>query len=174
MPYLVGESIGAHRLEVQVGLEQLQEAVIHLLHKTHILGFISGHLPHPSFPLHLTLVCAWESHRLLSKGHHPITAGGSECGSMTQVPTGTGASVTSHSWEKKPPQTGAAAYLAVLELEFDLGVIDHLAQIPDNRFPPSLLEQAGEPLVQVLLLVFLVLNTLYQEFRIRTKSEPVG
>lgn len=76
-------------------------------------------------------------------------------------------------WEEKRPQTGAAAYLAVLELKLDLGVIDHFAQIPDNYFPSSLLEQAGEPLVQVFLLVFLVLNILYQGFR-KNKSEPVG
>ena len=63
-------------------------------------------------------------------------------------------------WEEKCPQPGAAAYLAVLELKLDLGVIDHFAQIPDNRFPSSLLEQAGEPLVQVFFLVFLVLNIL--------------
>lgn len=76
-------------------------------------------------------------------------------------------------WEEKHPQTGAAAYLAVLELKLDLGVIDHLAQIPDNHFPSSLLEQAGEPLVQVFFSVFLVLKILYQVFR-ENKSEPVG
>lgn len=76
-------------------------------------------------------------------------------------------------WEEKHPQTGAAAYLAVLKLKLDLGVIDNFPQIPDNRFPSSLLEQAGEPLVQVFFLVFLVLNTLHQGFR-KNKSEPVG
>lgn len=61
-------------------------------------------------------------------------------------------------------------YLAVLKLEFDLGIIDDFPQVPDDRFPPSLLEQAGEPLVQVFLLVFLVLNALYQRLGIN-KSE---
>lgn len=61
----------------------------------------------------------------------------------------------------------------MLELKLDLGVIDHLAQIPDNHFPSSLLEQAGEPLVQVFFPVFLVLKILYQGFRGK-KSEPVG
>lgn len=60
----------------------------------------------------------------------------------------------------------------MLELKLDLGVIDHFAQIPDNRFPSSLLKQAGEPLVQVFFLVFLVLNILYQGFR-KNKSEAV-
>lgn len=76
-------------------------------------------------------------------------------------------------WEEKHPQTGATAYLAVLKLKLDFGVINNFPQIPDNRFPSSLLEQAGEPLVQVFLLVFLVLNILYRGFR-KNKSEPVG
>lgn len=76
-------------------------------------------------------------------------------------------------WEEKHPQTGAAAYLAVLELKLDFGVIDHFAHIPDNRFSSSLLEQAWEPLVQVFFLVFLVLNILYEGFR-KNRSEPVG
>lgn len=78
-----------------------------------------------------------------------------------------------HTWEEKCPQTSAGAYLAVLKLKLDLGVIDYFAQIPDNCFPSSLLEQAGEPLVQVFFLVFLVLNILYQGFR-KNKSETVG
>lgn len=64
--------------------------------------------------------------------------------------------IPGHRKPHKVPQV----YLAVLELKLDLGVINHFAQIPDNHFPPALPEQAGEPLLQVLLLVFLLLDDL--------------
>lgn len=37
-PYLVGEAVGTRGLEVQVGLEQLQEAAVDLLQKGHVWG----------------------------------------------------------------------------------------------------------------------------------------
>lgn len=45
-PYLVGEPVEAHGLEVQVRLEQLQVAVVHLLQKTQTFwGSSDGHKP---------------------------------------------------------------------------------------------------------------------------------
>lgn len=129
MPYLVGEPIGAHGLEVEVRLEELQVAVIDLLQNTR-LGFLPD---------------ACHSCR----SHCPLLP-----------PT------------SQPCRVSAVNYLAVLKPEFDLGVIDDFPQVPDNRFPPSLLEQAGEPLVQVFLLVFWALNALYQ--RLGLNRSEVG
>lgn len=43
-PYLVGEAVGTRGLEVQVGLEQLQEAAVDLLQKGHVWGYLRTRL----------------------------------------------------------------------------------------------------------------------------------
>lgn len=43
-PYLVGEAVGTRGLEVQVGLEELQEAAVDLLQKGHFWGYPRTHL----------------------------------------------------------------------------------------------------------------------------------
>lgn len=80
-----------------------------------------------------------------------------------------------HPWAEKPPlKEVPQLYLAVLELKLDLGVINHFAQIPDNRLPPALLEQGGEPLVQVFLLVFRLGNDLYGGYRRQNQIRAGG
>lgn len=121
MPYLVGEAIGTHGLEVQVGLEQLQEAVVDLLQKGHVWGYLRAPLGlsqhtfwgYPSLPPHPRLIPARKS---LSTGH--ISAHGS----TSRCPQG---------WE----QAGTVCQ-RVLGLAAAPGIL-HESHFPELPLPPQ-------------------------------------
>lgn len=128
-------------------------------------------------PLHGPHLCSWKHFPVptgMGAGRHRVPARPgprSSAGNSPRVPfpgiTPPFPVLQGHTspGQRNPHKEMPQVYLAVLELKLDLGVINHFAQIPDNRFPSALLEQAGEPLVQVFLLVFLVLNDLCQGYR---------